>query len=77
MLQNQATGYIRIKELAEDIGVHRKTIQGWIKKGLPCYRPSHRLVLIKKSDLDEFLGQFKNKRNSVDDIVDSVVKDLI
>jgi len=67
---------MRISKVAKDIGVCERTVRDWIRKGLVCYRPSRRLVLIKKSDLDEFMAKFKNKNNLLNDIVDEVMKDL-
>ena len=69
-------GYLRISEIAKDIGVCERTIRDWTKRGLVCYRVSRRLVLIKKSDLDEFLSQFKDDKNIINDLVDEIMQDL-
>ena len=69
-------GYIRLKKQANDIGVCESTIRDWIKQGLTCYRPSRRLVLIKRTDLDEFLSKFRDDKNQVKDLVDSIMKDM-
>jgi len=71
------TEYIRLNNLAEEIGVCQRTIRGWIKRGLTCYRPSRRLVLIKRRDLDEFLSKHKDDRNQIDELVDQIVKDVV
>lgn len=71
------TGYIRLNKIAEDIGVCERTIRGWIKQGLTCYRPSRRLVLIKKKDLDAFLAKFKDDQNRIDVMVDQILEDVV
>lgn len=69
-------GYVRINKIARDIGVCERTVRDWIKQGLTCYRPSRRLVLIKRTDLDEFLSKFRDDKNQVKDLVDSIIKDM-
>ena len=76
-MMDSLTGYMRITSVAKDIGVHERTVRDWIKKGLICYRPSQRLVLIKRSDLDKFMKKFKVKKTDIDDLVESVMKDLV
>ena len=71
------TGYIRINDLANDIGVNPKTVAEWIKSGLICYRPSQRMVLVKQSDLDKFMKKFRSKRTDIDEIVENITKDLL
>jgi len=71
------TEYIRLNNLAEEIGICRRTIRDWIKRGLTCYRPSRRLVLIKRTDLDEFLSKYKDDQNQIDELVDQIVKDVV
>ena len=70
------TGYIRLNNLSKDIGVCERTIRDWIKQGLVCYRLSRRLVLIKRTDLDEFLSKFRDDKNMIDNIVDQVMEDM-
>jgi len=70
------TGYMRLGNLAADIGVCERTVRDWIKQGLTCYRPSRRLVLIKRQDLDEFMAKFKDDKNQIDELVDHIVEDL-
>jgi len=69
--------YIRLKDLAEEIGICQRTIRDWIKRGLICYRPSRRLVLIKRTDLDEFLSKYKDDQNQIDELVDQIVEDVV
>jgi len=70
------TGYIRLNKLSKDIGVCERTVRDWIKQGLICYRPSRRLVLIKQKDLDAFLSKFRDDKSQVDNLVDSITKDM-
>ncbi len=69
-------GYVRLNKIAKDIGVCERTVRDWIKQGLICYRPSRRLVLIKRADLDDFLSKFKDDKNRIDNLVDQVMEDM-
>jgi len=71
------TGYIRLNKLSQDIGVCERTIRGWIRQGLTCYRPSRRLVLIKRTDLDVFLSKYKDDQRQIDDLVDQIIEDVV
>ena len=69
--------YIRLNRLAKDLCVCERTIRDWISRGLTCYRPSRRLVLIKRTDLDHFLARFKDDKNQIDELVDHITEDLV
>ena len=71
------TGYIRLNNLARDIGVCERTVRDWIKQGLTCYRPSRRLTLIKRTDLDKFMARFKDDKNQIDELVDHITEGLV
>ena len=45
-----------IGEAAERLSVHKRTVQGWIKAGLPCMK-ERRPHLILGADLQDFLEQ--------------------
>ena len=76
-MMNSPTGYMRITSIAKDIGVHERTVRDWIKKGLICYRPSKRLVLIKRDDLNKFMNKFKVKKADLEELVESIAEDLL
>lgn len=44
--------------IAEEFNVHLKTVENWIKRGLPIIKIG-RLVRIKRSELEEFISEGK------------------
>lgn len=47
---------LRVREVAEQLGVSDKVVRGWIARGqLKASRPSPRLYLVQLRHLDDFL----------------------
>lgn len=69
-------GWGRIKEGARYGGVKDRTLRSWLKLGLKHSRLSKGAILIKFSDIDEFLKSFQVNENQVDMIVDETMKEL-
>jgi excisionase family DNA binding protein len=69
----QGLGWGKIKETAEYSGVSPRTVRSWLRKGLPYSRIPGGCVLIKFSDLDEWLKKF----NQTGDIVDQVAGEVL
>jgi len=66
-----------IREAAQWTGVSRKTIRGWIKKGLPQYRGRPRgKILLKPSDIDAFLTKETVCQVDLNRIVEDVMSGL-
>lgn len=54
--------YYRREEASRYLGVSLRTLKSWMKGGLiPFSKPSRKVVLIAKSDLDAFAEQFRRK----------------
>lgn len=70
-------GWAKVKKGAEYAGVSERTFRGWLKNGLKHTRLSSGTVLVKYSSIDEYLEGFEVNENLVDEIVDSVVSELL
>ena len=69
-------GWGRIKSIAEYIDGKPRKVSELIKQGLPFAKIPGGSILIKFSDVDEFLKKHEVKENKVDKIVDDVMGDL-
>ena len=69
-------GYAKIKPAAEYAGVSERTFRGWLKQGLKHARLKSGTILIKYFWIDEWIEQFIDTNNRVNQIVDDVIKDL-
>ena len=52
-----AVGYETIGDFAARVGVHRHTVENWMKKGLPHIR-IEKVVRIVSQRADEWMGNF-------------------
>ena len=69
------SGWLRIKQACLYCSVSERTIRNWLKEGLR-FSKVHGTVLISVENLDEFLKQFEVAVNTVDQIVDTVIRDF-
>jgi hypothetical protein len=66
--------WLRVKNGAEYASVCERTFRSLLKEGLPYSRLPSGMILIKRSDIDAFLGKFVVKEgSSIDAIVDHVM----
>jgi excisionase family DNA binding protein len=70
-------GWAKVKKAAEYAGVSERTFRSWLKNGLKHTRLPGGTVLTKYDSIDEYLERFEVNENLVDEIVDSVVSDLL
>jgi len=70
-------GWLKIKGAAQYCSVSPRTMRGWLKAGLRYARLPSGTILIKKEEIDHFLENFSNQMDQVDEITNSVLKDLI
>ena len=70
-------GWAKVRKGAEYAGVSERTFRGWLKNGLKHTRLSSGTVLVKYSSIDEYLEGFEVNENLVDEIVDSVVSEML
>jgi excisionase family DNA binding protein len=69
-------GWAKPKQIAKYMGLSERTIRSLLKEGLPHIRMPRGGILIKYSDVDEFLSQFYVKQNTTDQLVDEVLADF-
>ncbi len=75
-------GYLQLRDAANWASVSVKTIQRWIRRGLPYYNSADTgkgRVLIKLDDLDRFLTESKREVKQVDlnRLVEDTLRDLV
>ena len=69
-------GWCKIRAAAAYAGVSVRTIEAWIKQGLKVSRLPTGTRLIKYQWIDEFLEGFAETDNTVNRMVDTIMKDL-
>ena len=70
-------GWAKVKKAAEYAGISERTFRGWLKDGLKHSRLPGGTVFIKYDSIDEYLVRFEVREDFVDEIVDSVVSELL
>lgn len=71
-----AEGWGKIKAAAQYAGLSERTMRDLLKNGLKCSRLPSGTILIKFTSIDEYLEQFTDHQNKIDEIVDSTLKEL-
>ena len=70
-------GFMSLETAANWCDVSRKTVQRWLRKGLPCFQEGPRTkVLIRPCDIEAFLTKRQAPKSSLDDLVESVLGEL-
>ena len=65
----QMTGWAKIREARQYAGgVSEKTLRSWLKMGLPYSMPGG-IILIKFSDIDAFLDQYRVQDRMVEEVL--------
>ena len=70
-------GWAKIKKAAEYAGVSERTLRAWLKEGLRHSCLPSGTILIKYAAIDEYLEGFEVKDDFVDELVDSVVSEVL
>lgn len=64
-ITNYSDGYIRIKDAAGYLSIAVRTLRAWVKDGrLVAYKPTERILLFKRSDLDAVMQSFATKNGA-------------
>jgi hypothetical protein len=66
----------KVNDAARYSGVSHRTIRTWLTMGLPYSKMPTGVILIKLADIDSFIQKHQVSRNQVDEIVESIMKDL-
>lgn len=69
-------GWCKIKSAAVYAGVSVRTFRSWLKQGLKHSRLKSSTIIVKYSDIDDFLKGFSISDNLVDNIADVICKEL-
>ncbi|WAC07847.1 MAG: helix-turn-helix domain-containing protein [Thermodesulfobacteriota bacterium] len=67
--------WLRPKAAAAYCGVSERTLRKWLSEGL-SYSRVHGVILIRVSELNDFIHNFEVKENQVDRITAEVLRDF-
>ncbi len=78
MQSSTSTGYMPLVDAAAWAGVSPRTLKRWIALGLPRYQAGRRSkVLIRPSDVEQFLTRQQAQKSGLDKMVNEVIEDLL
>jgi phage antirepressor YoqD-like protein len=69
-------GWAKIKEAAKFADIGERTMREWLKQGLKHSRLSTGTILIRYSDIDDWLESFAVNEDQINQMVDEVCRDL-
>lgn len=70
--------FLSLEHAAEYADVSVKTVKRWIERGLPKYQAGSRSkVLIRTTDIEDYLRRQQAKTPNLDALVDEVVNELM
>lgn len=70
-------GWAKIPTVAKYADVEKRTVNAWMKAGLPFSQLPGGMRLIRLSDVDAFLIQFSVTKNVRHEQADQIVKDIM
>jgi len=74
----QDDNFLDIKQLVQYSSFSASTLRGYLsdpETPIPFFRVN-RKILVKKSEFDRWIEQFRGKNNNLDNLVDEVINDL-
>jgi excisionase family DNA binding protein len=69
-------GWAKIRQAATYSGVSVRTFRPWLKKGLKHVRLPSGTILIKFSDIDDFLSKFAVNENEIEQLADEIMQEI-
>jgi hypothetical protein len=69
-------GWAKLKRAAKFADIGERTMREWLKQGLKHSRLSTGTILIRYSDIDDWLEGFAVNDDQINQIVDEVCRDL-
>ena len=69
-------GWGKVKAVAQYAGISERTFRDWLKQGLKYSRLPSGTILVRFSDIDDWLEGFTVNDDQVSKIVDEVLADL-
>ena len=64
----------KIKDVASYCGLRERTIRKWLTMGLCYSKMPGGCILIKFTDVDDFLNKYKHNSNEVEAMVEDLIK---
>jgi excisionase family DNA binding protein len=76
-LGEASTEYLSLAELAQYCSVGKKTLNKWLRNGMPYYKVG-RLVRVNRSEFDAWMKQFRRgtSKPDLDAILDQVMREV-
>lgn len=71
------TGWGKIKACARYAGLSERSFRKFLAQGLKFSRLTTGTILIRYSDIDDFLYQFQVVENEVEKITDEICKEIL
>ena len=71
------TGWGKVKASAQYAGISERTFRDWLKRGLKYSQLPSGTILVRFSDIDQYLERFSANDDQVDRIVKDVCEELI
>jgi hypothetical protein len=69
-------GWAKIKRAAKFADIGERTMRAWLKQGLKHSRLSTGTILIRYSDIDDWLESFAVNEDQINQMVDEICRDL-
>jgi excisionase family DNA binding protein len=75
-LREVTTEYLSLTELAQYCSVAKKTLNKWLRDGMPYYKVG-RLIRVKRSEFDVWMRQFRSGTSKdLDARLDQVMREV-
>jgi excisionase family DNA binding protein len=65
--------YLSKPELADYLNVSPRTVNEFMKQGLPYYRAGSKILRYKRTEVDEWFSRFRADEDQVDRIVEEIL----
>ncbi len=72
-----APGYGKIKQAAAYMNISVRTLRSLLQEGLPSYKLPTGCILLKYSDIDAFINQFKVENNFLDELTTDIATEVL
>lgn len=65
--------YLSKPELADYLSISPRTINEFMKKGMPYYRAGSKILRYKRTEVDAWFERFRSDEDAVDRIIDEII----
>lgn len=70
-------GWGKVKAAAQYAGISERTFRGWLKQGLKYSQLPSGTILVRFSDIDDFLARFSVNDDRINKLVENVCEELL